>query len=90
MVRTKAPRHHRLSWAELMRRTWGLDVLACPCGGRLRLLGFVMAPMALASIERSMTQRAASSSIQLSRGRMIAQDRNGKPATRLMQAAEIV
>lgn len=26
-------------WAELMRRTFGLDVLACPrCGGRLRLV----------------------------------------------------
>jgi hypothetical protein len=29
-------------WAELMRRTFGLDVLECPrCGGRLRLLALI-------------------------------------------------
>ncbi len=29
-------------WAELMRRTFGLDVLACPrCGGRLRLVALI-------------------------------------------------
>jgi hypothetical protein len=29
-------------WAELMRRTFGIDVLACPrCGGRLRLIALV-------------------------------------------------
>ena len=29
-------------WAELMQRTFGLDVLACPrCGGRLRLVGLI-------------------------------------------------
>jgi hypothetical protein len=29
-------------WAELMRRTFGIDVLACPqCGGRLRLLALI-------------------------------------------------
>jgi hypothetical protein len=28
-------------WAELMRRTFGVDVLACPrCGGRLHLVAF--------------------------------------------------
>jgi hypothetical protein len=29
-------------WAELMRRTFGIDVLECPrCGGRLRLLALI-------------------------------------------------
>ena len=29
-------------WAELMRRTFGIDVLACPrCGGRLRLVALI-------------------------------------------------
>ena len=29
-------------WAELMRRTFGIDVLGCPrCGGRLRLLALI-------------------------------------------------
>ena len=38
-----APRHARgYAWAELMRRTFGLDVLACPrCGGRLRLVALI-------------------------------------------------
>jgi uncharacterized protein YbaR (Trm112 family) len=32
----------RIWWAELMRRTFGFDVLACPrCGGRLRLLALI-------------------------------------------------
>ena len=26
-----------LDWATLLRRTYDLDVLACPCGGRLRM-----------------------------------------------------
>ena len=30
------------AWADLMRRTFGLDVLACPrCGGRLRLVALI-------------------------------------------------
>jgi hypothetical protein len=29
-------------WAELMRRTFGIDLLACPrCGGRLRLVALI-------------------------------------------------
>jgi hypothetical protein len=38
-----APRHARgYAWADLMRRIFGLDVLACPrCGGRLRLIALV-------------------------------------------------
>ena len=32
----------RDQWAELMRRTFGVDVLACPrCGGRLRLVALI-------------------------------------------------
>jgi hypothetical protein len=35
-------RHGAYQWAELMRRTFGLDVLACPrCGGRLRLVALI-------------------------------------------------
>jgi len=30
------------SWADLMRRAFGIDVLACPrCGGRLRLVALI-------------------------------------------------
>jgi hypothetical protein len=35
----------RVDWATLMRRTYDLDVLACPnCDGRLRVLAAVTAP----------------------------------------------
>jgi hypothetical protein len=30
-----------LDWATLLRRTYDLDVLACPCGGRLRFSALV-------------------------------------------------
>jgi hypothetical protein len=34
------PRHH--AWADLLRRTFELDILACSeCGGRLRLLATI-------------------------------------------------
>jgi hypothetical protein len=40
-------------WAELMRRTFGLDVLACPqCGGRLRLLALLEHPLIVERILR--------------------------------------
>ena len=30
-----------LDWASLLRRTYDLDVLSCPCGGRLRFIALV-------------------------------------------------
>ena len=40
-------------WAELMRRTFGLDVLECPhCGGRLRLLALIEQPSVVDRIVR--------------------------------------
>jgi len=39
------PRRRGYLWAELMRRTFGIDVLACQqCGGRLRLLALIQHP----------------------------------------------
>ena len=36
------PRAGGQMWADLMRRTYGFDVLACPrCGGRLRLVALI-------------------------------------------------
>ncbi len=32
----------RLKWAELMKKTWALDVLACACGGHKRFLCCVL------------------------------------------------
>jgi hypothetical protein len=40
-------------WAELMRRTFGMDVLACPrCGGRLRLIALIEEAAAIDRILR--------------------------------------
>jgi hypothetical protein len=46
----KRPRSN-YTWAQLMLRTFAMDVLACQhCGGRLRLLGAVMSPKAVLAI----------------------------------------
>lgn len=45
------PRHPNRSWAELMRRTFEMEVLECPyCGGRLRLLAAILDPAAVRAI----------------------------------------
>jgi hypothetical protein len=42
-------------WAELLRRTFGFDVLACPrCDGRLRLLAMVTEPEGVARYLRAL------------------------------------
>jgi hypothetical protein len=42
-------------WAELLRRTFGFDVLACPrCDGRLRLLAMVTEPKSVARYLRAL------------------------------------
>ncbi len=49
-----ACRHRRnYLWAELMRRSLGLDVLACPrCGGRLTLIALIEDPAVIERILR--------------------------------------
>ena len=43
--RARPGRFPHPSWAELLRRVWSIDVLACPaCGGRLRLLATLEHP----------------------------------------------
>jgi hypothetical protein len=43
------PRHH--PWADLLRRTFELDILACPgCGGRLRLVATIEQPAGIEKI----------------------------------------
>jgi Putative transposase/Transposase zinc-binding domain len=42
---TKVASRRNRTWAVLMQRTFGLDVLACPrCGGRLRLIALIEQP----------------------------------------------
>jgi len=38
------PPRPTLNWADLLRRTWGFDVFACPCGGRRRIIAFISSP----------------------------------------------
>jgi hypothetical protein len=48
------------AWANLMRRAFDIDVLACPrCGGRLRLLGTIEDPVAIRAILDSLAVSAA-------------------------------
>lgn len=51
--RTAAPSHARTNrlWAELMRRSFGFDVLACPrCGDRLTLIALIGDPRVIRRI----------------------------------------
>jgi hypothetical protein len=44
-------------WAELLKRTFGFDVLACPrCDGRMRLLAMVTEPKSVARYLRALGQ----------------------------------
>jgi hypothetical protein len=39
------------TWAQLMRRAFDVDVLACPvCGGRLRLIALIVDPRTIRAI----------------------------------------
>jgi hypothetical protein len=56
-LRSAKPRHW--AWANLMRRAFDIDVLACPrCGGRLRLLGTIEDPGAIRAILDSLAVSA--------------------------------
>jgi hypothetical protein len=48
---TRAPNSRHWAWADLMRRAFDIDVLACPrCGGRMRLIATVEDPDAIRAI----------------------------------------
>ena len=55
-VRTSARRRVRwILWAELMKRSLGLDVLSCPkCAGRMREIAAIMKTKVVAAILRSL------------------------------------
>lgn len=51
--RARTSRTGAYQWAELMRRTFEIDVLACPgCGGRLRLVALIEQASAIARLLR--------------------------------------
>lgn len=41
---------YRIDWATLLRRVYDVDVLACPCGGRLRFVELATEQPALGEI----------------------------------------
>ena len=44
------PCYARLDWASLLKRVYFADVLACPCGGRRRILAHVTEPETIVEI----------------------------------------
>lgn len=44
------PRRSGLDWASLLRRVWDIDVLACPCGGRIRIIAVIESPAVIRRI----------------------------------------
>jgi hypothetical protein len=49
--RPPRPRPRNYAWAELMRRVFEVDVLACPrCAGRMRILAAIHSPEAIRAI----------------------------------------
>jgi hypothetical protein len=44
----------RIDWAELLKRTYDIDALACPCGGRLSFIATILEPLAAQSILASL------------------------------------
>jgi hypothetical protein len=56
-------------WAELLKRTFGLDVLACPrCLGRLRLVAMVKGPKSIARFLRGLGEPSGAPARTAARG----------------------
>ncbi len=43
-------RRRRLSWAELLKRVFGIEALRCPCGKQMRVLAAITEPEAIRAI----------------------------------------
>ena len=79
VMRAVRPGPERNRWAELMQRTFEVDVLACPrCGGRLRLVALIQQASVIKRILRHLglptdvpeprPARAATPALSLNRG----------------------
>ena len=44
----------RIDWAELLKRTYDIDALACSCGGRLTFIATILEPTVARSILKSL------------------------------------
>jgi hypothetical protein len=67
-------------WASLMRRAFGFDVLACGCGGRLRLIALVEPGAVCARILRHLGVPAEVPAARPSRAPPLAYDANDQSA----------
>ena len=60
MIGTSRPKSRYVDWATLMRRTWNIDVMACPkCGHRLRVLAAIADPEAVKQILHHLVVRSS-------------------------------
>jgi hypothetical protein len=63
-----ATRPRRLAWAELLRRVFAVDVLACPrCGGRMRVLAALHPPETTQAILRCLALPARAPPLRAAR-----------------------
>jgi len=69
------------AWAELLRRTFQIDVLACPeCGGRLRLLATIEDPRWLGKFSLTWGSRLSAQNLHPRGRRQRRRDRSISPA----------
>ncbi len=61
-------RRDGLDWASLLRRVWDIDALACPCGGRIRLIAAIEEPAIIRRILNHLNLPAESPLIAPARG----------------------
>jgi hypothetical protein len=55
---SSVPRYLRRQWAELMRRSFGCDLLACVCGGKMTLVALMVDPVGIRRLMRRLTSAA--------------------------------
>jgi hypothetical protein len=62
------PRRDGLDWASLLRRVYDIDVLDCPCGGRIRIIAAIESPAVIRRILKHFDLRADPPPIAPARG----------------------
>lgn len=50
VIKAPSPRLRRLSWPALIKRTFRVDLLACPCGGTRKVVAIVCDPQRIAEV----------------------------------------
>ena len=64
----RSPARKAESWADLLRRTFGLDVLCCPqCGGRMKMIAAILDPVEIARLCENLGEPPEAPPVQPSR-----------------------